>query len=78
MMCDCELLLLLEFELEPPAGLADRGATAEEDWPPAPASSSSDASEGMVRFSFGRMEPDREPEVLLRCGGANSGALDVD
>jgi hypothetical protein len=73
-----ELLLL---ELEPPAaGFAERGATAEEDWFGAPVASSSlsDASEGMVRFSFGRGAPEREPDVFDRAGGGNSGALEVD
>lgn len=44
------------------------------DWRGEPeTASSSDASDGICKFSFGRAAPDLEPLVLVLEGGANSG-----
>lgn len=61
-----------ELLLELPAGLALRGCAAVAEGASGPPEFSlSEASEGMVRFNFGRA-PLLEPLVFDRCGGGNS------
>lgn len=61
-----------ELLLELPAGLALRGCAAEADGASGPPEFSlSEASEGMVRFNFGRA-PLRDPLVFDLCGGGKS------
>lgn len=61
-----------ELLFEWPAGLALRGWPVVADGTSGPPEFSlSDASDGMVRLSFGRA-PLRDPLVLDRCGGGNS------